>query len=144
MSVETDLITAFHERLSGVDGHGTALIHDGETIPVYTGNAPAEAHAPYVIIGRPRTRGDETIDGVRTPELRVQLRIHTAFPPGKGNHFDSYQIADKAHDLLEAAPLAIDGKEPYVPEPDKQPVPSYDKGDEEALDLSVRYRFPSL
>lgn len=144
MSLETDLITAYSERLTGADSHSTVLSHGGSEVSVYTGNAPTEASAPYVVIGRPRTRGDETIDEVRTSEVRIQLRVHTAFPPGKGNHFQCYQIADAAHNLLEAAPIEVDGKQPYVPEPDKQPIPSYDKGDSEALDLSIDYIYPSL
>lgn len=66
------------------------------------------------------------------------------FPEGKGNHFLCYEIAQAAHDLLETAPIEVDGKEPYVPEPDKQPIPPSEKGDQEALDLSVQYVSPSL
>ena len=141
---ETDLITAFYERLNGEDGHGQTLQHDGSTVPAFTGSAPADAAAPFVVIGRPRTRGSETLDGIETPEVRLQLRVHTAFPAGKGNHFQCYEIAQAAHDLLEAAPVTIQDKEPYVPEPDKQPIPNYDKGDQEALDLFLSYTWPSL
>lgn len=144
MSVETDLITAYYNRLTGADSYSQSLIVDGKTITPYTGNAPPAARAPYIVIGRPRTRGAETLDGVSHPEVRLQLRVHTAYEPGKGNHFFCYEIAEAAHDLLEAAPITVDGKEPYVPEPDKQPIPSYDKGEEEALDLSVDYRYSSL
>lgn len=144
MTVETELIKAFHARLNGEDAHATPLKHNGNVVPAFTGNADSDASAPYVIVGRPRTRGSETIDGVETPEVRIQLRVHTAFPQGKGNHFKAYEIGRAAHDLLEAAPLQVGSKEPYVPEPNLQPVPSYDKGDDEALDLSIEYRFPSL
>lgn len=144
MSVETDLITAFYERLTGADSHAQALTREGNTIPTYTGNADTDASAPYVIVGRPRTRGDEALDGTEMPDVRIQLRVHTEYPPGKGNHFAAYEIADAAHDLLEAAPITVDGYEPYVPEPDKTPIPSYDKADKEALDLSIDYVFNSL
>jgi hypothetical protein len=142
--IETDLITAYYERLTGADSHATRLSYNGAEVPVYTGTAPTDASAPYLIIGRPRTRGAETLDGVSRDEVRLQLRVHTAFPPGKGDHFKCYEIAQSAHDLLEAAPLQVDGKTPYVPEPDKQPIPEYDKGDSEALDLSLDYIYPSL
>lgn len=148
MSVETDLIKAYYRRLAGTGAHSQALEHDGTRVPVFTGNAPTSessgASAPYVIVGRPRSRGQETIDGVPHPEVRLQLRVHTAFPKGKGNHFLCYEIARSAHDLLEAAPIEVGGKKPYVPQPDLTPIPAYDKGEEEALDLSLDYVFPSL
>jgi len=144
MSVEIDLISAAYDRLTGADAHGSALTHGGEEVPVYTGSAPTEADAPYVIIGRPRTRGDETLDGVEKPEVRLQLRVHTRHDFGRADFFEAYQIADSAHDLLEAAPITVNGHEPYIPEPDKQPIPPYDAGDESALDLSLDYVFPSL
>lgn len=142
--VETDLIKAYYDRLAGADAHARALMYDNEQVPVFTGNASTAASAPHVIVGRPRSRGQETIDGVSHPEVRIQLRVHTAFPEGKGNHFQCYEIARSTHDLLEAAPITVGGKEPYVPEPDLTPIPSYDKGDQEALDLSVDYVYPSL
>lgn len=141
--VETDLVTAIYERLAGEDSHGQALTHDGSEVPVFTGQGPTGAEAPYIVITRPRTRGDETLDGVETPEVRVQLRVHTRFAKGKGNYFQAYQIAESAHDLLEAAPLSSIGGA-YVPEPNKTPVPPYDVGGEQALDLSVQYRFRAL
>jgi hypothetical protein len=144
MSVETDLILAVHERLDGADSHATPLTHNGSEVPVFTGSAPTDADPPYVIVGRPRTRGSETLDGTETPEVRLQLRVHTRFKKNRGNHFLAYQIADAAHDLLEAAPISVNGHEPYVPEPDKQPIPPYDAGDDEALDLALQYRFKSL
>ncbi len=142
--VETDLIEAYYGRLAGADAHSQALITNEEVVPVFTGNASTDSSAPHVIVGRPRSRGQETLDGVSHPEVRIQLRVHTAFPSGKGNHFQCYQIARAAHDLLESAPIEVGGKEPYVPEPDLTPIPSYDKGEKEALDLSVDYRYPSL
>jgi len=144
VTVETDLIDAYWARLNGEDGHATPLKHNGNVVPAFTGNADADASAPYVVIGRPRTRGEEALDGTEIPEVRIQLRVHTAFPDGKGNHFKAYEIARTGHGLLEAAPITVDGHEPYVPEPDLDPIPEYDKGDEEALDLSVDYRFASL
>lgn len=143
-TVETDVVTAFHKRLDGSDSHSTSLTYDGNAVPVYTGNAPTGKEAPFVVVGRPRKRGDETIDGVETPEVRVQMRVHTAFPEGKGNHLKAYKIAGLAHDLLEASPVTVGGKEPYIPQPDLNPIPSYDKGDQEALDISMEYVFPSL
>ncbi|MCS3707183.1 hypothetical protein GGP62_002170 [Salinibacter ruber] len=144
MTVETDLVTAFHRRLSGDDSHGQPLAYQGRQVPVYTGNAPADKEAPYVTIGRPRKRGEEALDGTELPEVRVQLRVHTAFPQGKGDHLLAYEIAGRAHDLLEAAPITVGGHKPYTPQPDLQPIPSYDKGDQQALDVSMDYRFPSL
>jgi hypothetical protein len=141
--VETDLITAIYERLAGEDAHGQALQHDGNQVPVFTGAGPADGEAPYVVISRPRTRGGQTLDGVETPEVRVQLRTHTRFPAGKANQFKCYQIAGQAHDLLEAAPLPVQGREPYVPQPDKTPIPAYDVGDRQAVDLSLEYTFLS-
>lgn len=144
MSVEASLIKSYYNRLDGSDSHGTALTHGGSEVPVYTGNAPTDKDAPYVVIGRPRTRGEEALDGTEMPEVRLQLRVHTAHQPGKVNTFLAYQIAEAAHDLLEAAPITVDGKEPYVPEPDKQPI-NYDlSGEKEALDLSLDYVYPSL
>ena len=142
--IELQLITAAYERLTGADAHAQALTHGGEQVPAYTGSAPTDEPAPFIVIGRPRTRGSETLDGVETPEVRLQLRVHTAFAAGKGDHFKCYQIGRAAHDLLEAAPLQVGSKTPYIPEPDKNPIPSYDKGDREALDLSLDYVFPSL
>lgn len=142
--VETELVTAYYQRLAGADAHAQALTHNNNVVPVFTGNAPTDKEAPYVIVGRPRSRGQETLDGVSHPEVRLQLRIHTAHNPGQGDHFKCYEIADAAHELLEAVPITVDGHEPYVPEPDKTPIPSYDKGDQEALDLSVQYTFPSI
>lgn len=165
MTVEIDLVEAFYKRLSGEDAHGQPLQagttqglamgpmfpHSAMTqgaiqqeVPVYTGNAPTGKEAPYVTIGRPRKRGQEALDGTEIPEVRLQLRVHTAHPPARADHFQAYEIAGRAHDLLEAAPITVDGHEPYVPQPDLQPVPSYDKGDQEALDVSMDYRFSSL
>jgi len=144
MTVETDLITTFHKRLGGTDDHSTPLKHKGNVVPVFTGNAPTGEQAPFTTIGRPRKRGEEALDGTEMPEVRVQLRVHTAFPEGRGDHLKAYEIAGQAHDLLEAAPIEVDGYEPYVPQPDLQPIPSYEKGDQEALDLTMDYRFPSL
>lgn len=142
--VVTDLIAAYYNRLAGADAHGTTLSNGGEDVPVFTGSPGKDASAPLALIGRPRTRGQETIDGVEIPEVRLQLRIHTAFPPAKANHFQCYQIAEAAHRLLEAAPLSVGDKEPYVPEPNLQPIQPYDKGDKEAVDLSLLYVYPSL
>jgi hypothetical protein len=142
--VELALIEAAYNRLSGADSHGTPLTHDGNEVPVYTGSAPTDSDAPYVLIGRPRTRGDETLDGVEKPEVRLQLRAHTRHPSGRADFWQAYEIADNAHDLLEAAPISVNGHEPYVPEPDKQPIPPYNVEDESALDLSLDYVFPSL
>jgi len=144
MSVETDLIQAYYRRLTGADGHAQPLKHNGNVVPAFTGSASTDASPPYIVIGRPRTRGEEALDGTEIPEVRIQLRVHTAFPAGKGNHFRAYEIARAAHDLLEATPIEVDGHEPYVPEPDLDPVPEYDKGDQTAIDLSVDYRYPSL
>jgi hypothetical protein len=138
--VETDLITAIYERLTGADSHGQALSHDGSEVPVYTGAGPTGAEAPYVVISQPRTLGSETLDGVETPQVRISLRAHCRFPKGKANMFEAYQITDKAHGLLEAAPISVNGHEPYVPEPDKTPV-RYDVSGEQAVDLSAEYRF---
>lgn len=142
--VVTDLIAAYYNRLAGADDHGTTLSNGGEEVPTYTGSAPTDKPAPFVVIGRPRTRGQETIDGVEIPEVRLQLRVHTAFPPAKANHFQCYNIAEAAHGLLEAAPLPVGDKEPYVPEPNLQPIQPYDKGDKEAVDLSLLYVYRSL
>jgi hypothetical protein len=142
--IETDLILAVHKRLDGADSHGTPLTNEGNEVPVYTGSAPTDSGAPYVIIGRPRVRGEEKLDGTETPEVRLQLRAVTSFPPGKANLFKAYEIADAAHNLLEAAPISVNGNEPYVPEPDKQPIPSQTVGDKEMKSLSIDYRFPSL
>jgi len=142
--VELALIEAAYDRLTGADAHGSALTHGGKEVPVYTGSAPTDASAPYVITKRPRTRGEEKLDGTETPEVRMQLRVHTTHDYGRADFFEAYQIADAVHDLLEAAPLAVGNKAPYIPEPDKQPVPPYDQGESEALDLSLDYRFPSL
>jgi hypothetical protein len=141
-AVENALITTIYERLTGADSHGQALTYSGATVPVYTGNAPADKTAPYVVIERPRTRGDETLDGAVRPEVREQLRVHTAFPEGKANHQKAYAIAQNAHDLLEAAPLNIvNAKQPYVPEPDKNPIRPYDMGSRQGVDVSVEYIF---
>jgi hypothetical protein len=141
--VETDLITAIYERLQGEDSYGTPLTHDGSEVPVYTGAGPTGAEAPYVVLSRPRTRGSQALDGTTTPEIRAQIRIHSSFPPGQGNHFLCYEIAESVHDLLEAAPLTIEGREPHVPQPDKTPIPAYDVADQTALDLSLDYTFLS-
>ncbi len=103
--VETDLIEAYYNRLAGADVHSQALTINEEVVPVYTGNASTGASTPHVVVGRPRSRGQETLDGVSHPEVRLQLRVHTAFPEGKGNHFLCYEIARAAHDLIEAAPI---------------------------------------
>lgn len=142
--IATDLITAYYERLTGADAHEQTLTVSEEVIPVFTGNASTAASAPYVIVSRPRVRGGETLDGVSRDEVRIQLRVHTEHPHGKGNHFQAYEIAEAAHGLLESAPITVDGREPYVPEPDISPIPSYEKGDREALDLSLDYRYPSI
>lgn len=141
MSVETDLLTTIYERLTGADAHGQALTYDGSEIDTYTGNAPTDASDPHVVIGRPRTRGSKFLDGKKRNVVRQQLRVCTSFPPGKGDHFEAYQIAGEVRSLLEAAPLEVQGKEPHIPNPDKQPIPGHDIGDEEALDLSVNYTF---
>ena len=141
MSVEADLITAIQARLTGTDAHGQPLMYEGNQVPVYTGSPERDAKAPYLIIDRPRTRGDETLDGHEMPQVRQQLRVHTSAPPGRGDFLDAYDIAHNAHDLLEAAPLSVDGKDAYVPEPDRQPAPLYDRGDTDALDLAISYIF---
>jgi hypothetical protein len=142
--VELALIESAYQRLSGADAHGQPLMHGGKEVPVYTGDAPADRDAPYVATSRPRVRGEEKLDGTETPEVRLQLRAVTAFPPGKANLFKAYEIADAAHTLLEAAPISVGGNEPYIPEPDKQPIPSQTVGDREMKSLSINYRFPSL
>lgn len=141
---ETDLIKAYYNRLTGADGHGTALTYDGAEVPTFTGNPPADVGAPLVVVGRPRTRGEEALDGTPVDEVRLQLRVHTAFEPGKGDHFKCYQIASDAHALLRAAPIDVGGCSPRITRPDKRPLPSYDKGDKEALDLALDYVFESL
>jgi len=139
MSAETDLLTAIYERLNGTDAHGQALTVDGSTIPTYTGEAPTDAPAPYVVLNEPRTRGSEFIGGESRKRIRQQIRVHTAFEAGKANHFLAYQIAEAIHDLLRATEVAVGSDTAYFPEPDKQPIPNYSKGPQSAYDISVRY-----
>lgn len=139
MSAETDLLTAIYERLNGADAHGQALTVDGSTIPTYTGEAPTGEQAPYVVLERPRTRGSEFIGGTGRQEIRQQLRVHTAYESGKGDYFQGYQIAEAIHDLIRVAEMDVGGRAPHFPEPNKQPVPAYDKGPQSAYDISVRY-----
>ena len=141
---EIELTKAFYERLAGADAHGKPLAWEGAEVPTYTGSPPAEAGAPLVVIGRPRARGQEALDGTRLDEVRIQLRVHTAFEEGKGDYLQAYEIASAAHDLLKAAPIEIGGYAPRITRPDKTPVPAYDKGGKEALDLTLDYRFASL
>jgi hypothetical protein len=140
MSAETDLLTAIYERLNGADAHGTPLTVGGNRVPAYTGEAPTDAQADYVVIERPRNRPDETIDKQVQHRIRQQIRVHTAYESGKGNYFQGYQIAEAVHDLIRAAPITVSSDEVYFPEPNKQPVPSYSKGPQSAYDITMRYQ----
>lgn len=139
MSAETDLLTALHDRLNGNDAHGQALTVSGNTIPVYTGEAPVDESAPYVVLERPRNRPDETIDKQVQHRIRQQVRVHTAYESGKGDHFQGYQIAEAIHDLIRAADVTVGSQDAYFPEPNRQPIPAYDKGPQSAYDITIRY-----
>mgnify|MGYP006281702911 CR=1 FL=1 len=141
MSIESDLIQTLYSRLKGTDSHGNPLTYGGEEVAIRTGNLDSDDPSPAVVIDRPRTRGSKFLGGESQKEVRQQLRVHTSFPEGRGDHLDAYDIAAKVQDLFEAAPITVDSKDLHVEEADRQPLPPQERGDTEALDLALSFTF---
>jgi hypothetical protein len=103
---------------------------------------PEDAGSPYTVIERPRTRGDDLMGGEERFRVRLAIRVHTRFPPGKVDQSMADSLADSIHDSLTGADLTVTGfRTPAVLTPDVQPVSEYDVGEMRAHDLNLRYTF---
>jgi len=132
------LRTALYQRLTGDDGQGLGLSE-----PIFSaGSVPKDASGPYVVIERPRTRGDNYLGGGERFRLRQAIRVHTRFPPGQVDHAEADDLAAAVHDSLTGADLSVTGySSPTVLTPEIQPIGEYSVGEMRAYDLNIRYQF---
>jgi hypothetical protein len=129
------LTTAIYERLTGEDGAGLGL-----SVDVFYAGAK-EATTKYVAIQIPTSdrRVTKTTDG-RTSI--VALRCHTEAPGGNAEPLTAFDLAESAHESLQAQDLSLGTGHAllYVPEPQDVRPNGYDiGGGTRAMDVVLRY-----
>jgi len=130
------LRTAIYDRLTGNDGAGLEV----ETDVYVKGAVPTSASAPYVKLDDPRTTGENYIGGAPHFSVRMDIKVHTRYAPGRADADERERIANDVHASLSGTALQVEGHGTAdLLNPQKTPTPAYEIQGMRAYDLTLRY-----